>query len=362
MEAIAKNLDNLVRVYAFDQLLLLPGLGNLQPSEIDTYVSIGDIGLSAPLISSPMDTVTESSLAAALALRGGLGVIHRNCTISEAVEMIRKVKATQIPEGNTVAARDADGKLAVAAAVSPLDLDRAMELSKEADLLFTDVASFHNSRLMEGTKKIIEATGKRIVVGNFGTAEGVLDAVKELGKENIAAVKVGLGGGSICITTDVTGVGSPATFASQQAASALKSLNLLDKIPIIADGGIRSSRDIAIAFAMGASLVILGKIFSGCEESAGETVVKGGKRWKTYWGMGSSEARKKRMVLDRYQDYAKGKQVDEGIKSYVPLNGTVSETVDRLMSELRVTMGYIGAESIQEIPNKARMVVRTAQG
>ncbi len=360
MEIIGHRLDNPRRLYSFGELLLLPGYATMSPREVDTSVVLDGIKLGNPFVSSPMDTVTESDLAIELALNGGFGVIHRNCTVEQAVEMVEKVKKFRIPEGGEKAVKDARGRLAVGAAISPLDVDRAVALADKCDLLFTDVASFHNAKLIEGTKKVVKATGRKIVIGNLGTAEGVLHSIKEIGKENIAAVKMGMGGGSICITSDVSGVGSPCSFGVEQAALALRELDLLDQIPIIADGGIRHSRDIAFSLGLGASLVMLGNLFARCEESPGEKIMKDGKPYKVYWGMGSAEARKKRLVLDRYQDFGKGKKVDEGIKMHIPLEGKVSDVVERLSAELRVTMGYIGARNIREMKEVAQIVVKTA--
>ncbi len=362
MEAIGHKLDNPVRAYAFEELLFLPGLARMSPKDIDISFELNGLKLKVPLISSPMDTVTEADMAIALALKGGLGVIHRNCTTEEAVSMVKAVKRAAIPtDSNDTAVKDAAGRLAVGVAVSPLDLERSVALAEHVDLLFTDVASYHNTKVVEGTKKIIKETGKKVVIGNLGTKEGVAHAIKELGFENIAAIKMGMGSGSICITTDVTGVGSPCAFAVEQAASALSELNLLDKIPIIADGGIRYAKDIAFCLGLGASFAMLGNLFARCEESPGERIMKDGKAYKVYWGMGSAEARKKRLVLDRYQDYGKGKKIDEGILMHVPIEGKVSDVVDKLTSELRVTMGYVGARNIKEMKEVSNIAVRTAK-
>ncbi len=353
MEAHSK-LSEARRLYMFDELLLLPGLAKKSPKEIDASVHLDGINLSAPILSAPMDTVTESSMAISLASAGGLGVIHRNCTADQALDMIRKVKGAEAPDkGSTL---DKEGKLAVGAAVSTNDVESAVRISAEADLIFTDVASFYNSKVISGTKRIMAETGRKMVIGNLGTKEGVIHAVNELGAENIAAIKVGMGGGSICITTDVTGVGSPVSFAVEEAAAALSELGLFGKIPIIADGGIRYSRDIAFSIALGASFAMLGNLLARCTESPGEVVIKEGKKYKVYWGMGSAEARAKRLALDRYQD-SKGKDVDEGFKTQVPLEGSVQDLVSRLLAELKTTMGYVGAENIAEMQKLARIAV-----
>ncbi len=360
METIGHKLDHPQRIYYFDELLFLPGFAKRSPRDVDVSMKLGGFSLKAPLISSPMDTVTGPELAAALALCGGFGVIHRNCTTEEAVKMVEETKKAKIPEKyNATAVKDSKGRLAVGAAVSTSDLERATALADVADLFFTDVASFHNLKVYEGTKQIIKKTGKKTVIGNLGTKAGVLYAVKELGKENIAGIRVGMGSGSICTTTDISGVGSPGPVAVEQAALALNELGLLDEIPIIVDGGIRHSRDIAFSFGLGASLAMLGNLFARAEESIGEKVMKDGKLQKAYWGMGSAEARKKRLALDRYQ--SSNKSVDEGIKMYVPIEGKVEEIVERIVAELRVTMGYVGAANIREMRDVTEIVVRTAK-
>ena len=354
MEIKDSKLGNCKVAYSFDELLMLPGYAQTSPKDIDSSAALNGITLKSPFLSAAMDTVTESEMAIALGLSGGLGVIHRNCSTEEALSMLRKVKNSKIPEGNPNATRDAGGKLAVGAAISS-EVERAVEISKEADILFTDVASFHNQKIFNAVKKIIDATGKKIVIGNLGTEEGVMHAIKEIGAGNISGIKVGMGGGSICTTTDVTGVGSPVPFAIEETASALRKLNL--SIPIIADGGIRKPRDIAISFGLGASFVMLGNIFARCSESPGEKIKKDGKYYKAYWGMGSKEARSKRAALDRYQDSGKGKNIEEGIKIYVESEGPVNDLVEKMTYQLKTTMGYIGARKISEIRAKADFAV-----
>ena len=160
METIGHRLDNPTRVYSFDELLLLPGLAKLSPRNIDISTTLDGYKLNVPFISAAMDTVTESELATALALKGGLGVIHRNCTPDEAIEMVRKVKKAEIPKDHfETATKDSRNRLAVAAAVSTNDIDGAVALSHEADFLFSDVASFYNLKVIEGTRKALACTG-----------------------------------------------------------------------------------------------------------------------------------------------------------------------------------------------------------
>lgn len=359
MENIGHRLENPVRVFAFEELIMLPGFAQTSPKDIDIGFDLNGLKMKMPFMSASMDTVTESEMAIALARKGCLGVLHRNSSVADAVEMVKKVKAFE-PGEDVGTLKDGDGRLAVAASVSTNEMERAVALADKADLLFTDVASFYNKKVMDGARRVIESTGKKIVIGNMGTKDGVLYSVNELGADNIAAVKVGMGSGSICTTTDVSGVGSPCVFAVEQAAAALNELGLLGKIPIIADGGIRHAKDIAICMGLGASLAMLGNVFARCEESPGERVEKDGKAYKAYWGMGSEQAIAKRMALDRYQEHPRGKSIAEGIKMYVPIEGSVADTVDRLSSELRVSMGYVGAKNIVEMREKVRIVLRTA--
>ncbi len=359
MEINDSKFGNCKTAYSFDELLMLPGYAQMSPKDIDSSAVLNGITLKSPFLSAAMDTVTGPEMAIALGLSGGLGVIHRNCSTEEALAMLREVKNFKIPEGNSNATKDASGRLAVGIAISS-EVERAIEVAKEADILFTDVASFHNQKIFDAVKKTIDATGKQIVIGNLGTEEGVMHAVKEIGAENISGIKVGMGSGSICTTTDVTGVGSPVPFAVAEAVSALKKLNL--SIPIIADGGIRKPRDIAISFGLGASFVMLGNIFARCDESPGEKVEKNGKYYKVYWGMGSKEARSKRAALDRYQDSGKGKNIEEGIKIHVESEGPVSDKVEKMTYQLKTTMGYIGARKISEIRAKANFAVIKPKG
>ncbi len=352
MEITESKLGNCKNAYTFDELLMLPGYAQMSPKDIDSSSLLDGITLNSPFLSAAMDTVTGPEMAIALGLSGGLGVIHRNCSTEEALEMLRKVKSFKIPGSNVHATKDKKSRLAVGAAISS-EVERAITIAEEADILFTDVASFHNQKIFEAVKKIIKSTGKKIVIGNLGTEQGVLHAIKEIGSENISGIKVGMGGGSICTTTDVTGVGSPVPFALEEATSALRKMKL--SIPIIADGGIRRPRDIAISFGLGASFVMLGNMLARCDESPGQKIEKDGKQYKVYWGMGSREARAKRAALDRYQD--SGKDIAEGIKIYVEAEGPVSDMVDRLTSTLKTSMGYVGARNISEMGTKANFAV-----
>ncbi len=349
MDRFTRKFEAAPVAFNFDDVLLLPGLSEKRPRDISLSTRFSSsITISAPICSSPMDTVTEAEMAIAMAECGGIGVVHRNCTPEEEVAMLRKVKEAR-PKSET-ATLGRDKKLAVAAAVSPFDLERAAALSEYADALMTDVAHFHTKATIEATKKLIKATDRDVIIGSMGTKEGVLHCVREL--ERVAGLRCGIGGGSICITTDVTKAGSPTLFAVSQAADALEELGL--DIPIIADGGIRGPGDISLAFAFGASSAMLGYGLAGTDESPGERVSIDGKEYKGYRGMGSRAARERRAIVDRYADTG-GKKLDEGVDAYIPYKGAVPAVMEHLSSGIRASIGYAGAVSVAEMRDKARV-------
>jgi IMP dehydrogenase len=254
------------------------------------------------------------------------------------------------------AARDENGQLLCAAAVSPFDLDRAKKLDEYADILVTDVSHFHNANVFTATKKLMSEVSAVVVVGNIGTYEAAEDAITEL--EEVGGFRVGIGSGSICTTTEVTKAGSPTLFATAQVSDAVMKYGA--NIPIIADGGIRSPGDVAIALIAGASAVMVGNLFARCQESPGTLITIGGRYYKQYRGMGSPTARAKRYSLDRYSTPAKG--VPEGVEGWVPYKGEVSIVLDELASGLKASMGYAGARNIQELWSKAKLAALSPSG
>jgi IMP dehydrogenase len=420
--------------------------------------------LNVPFVSSPMDTVTESDMAIALARHGGLGVVHRNCSVDEQVSMAKRVKRAEalvirdvitvtpndtvgqalalmekhnisgLPvvegtklagivtgrdvrfaqasllvkqvmtekvvkaeEGTSIddaqrllrdhkieklpivnqagelaglitfkdillrgkypeAARDENGQLLCAAAVSPFDLERAKKLDEYVDILVTDVSHFHNSNVFKATKKLMSEVSAEVIVGNIGTYQAAEDAIAEL--DGISGFRVGIGSGSICTTSEVTKAGAPTLFAAAQVSDAVVKYGA--DIPVIADGGIRSPGDIAIALAAGASAVMIGNLFARCSESPGTLITIGGRYYKQYRGMGSQTARAKRYSLDRYSMPSKG--VPEGVEGWVPYKGEVSIVLDELVSGLRASMGYAGAGNIHELWSKARLAALSPSG
>ncbi len=347
------KLNSAQKVYTFRDFILLPGRSEVEPPDIDLSTALTrSIRLKLPLISSPMDTVTEWRLALEMARLGGAGAIHRNMPIEAQVEQAKKVKASRVKALST----DDRGRPLVGASVSPLDPERCKALDRVVDFLVADVAHFHTSKVIEGARKVLPNLAADFVVGNVGTGQAVIDIVDELPR--VDGFRAGIGSGSICITTEVTRVGSPTLFAVAQVATALRERKL--GIPVIADGGIRGPGDAALAFAAGASAAMLGSMLAGTDEAPMDVVARGGKKFKIHRGMASAAARKVRFAIDRYSVPAKG--LDEGVEAYVPYAGSAEEVVARMANGLRAAFGYAGAGSVQEMWEKAAFGVVTPTG
>jgi IMP dehydrogenase len=249
-----------------------------------------------------------------------------------------------------LASRDPDGRLLVGAAISPYDLRRAKALDRYVDILVIDVAHFHTKNVINATKRLVEEVSADVVIGNLGTREGVLDSLSRI--EGVAGLRVGIGSGSICKTGSVTRVAAPTLYATISAADALIELGLFGEVPIIADGGIKNSGDIALALAAGASAVMMGNIFAGTRESPGRLVAINGRYYKEYYGMASMRARAKLREYDRYAKLSK--DIEEGVEGWVPYRGTVEDVVKELVAGMQAAMGYVGASNIVEMWGKAR--------
>ena len=456
----------------FDDVLLVPAASDVLPSSADTRTQLTrGIGLSIPVISSAMDTVTEGQMAIVMAQLGGIGVLHRNLTVEEQVAAVRQVKRFEsgmvvnpitiaptatlaeaqalmarhrisgIPvveaDGKLVgiltnrdvrfaenpgqpvaelmthdnlatvragvgqeearrllhqrriekllvvddayrcvglvtvkdmekavtypdATKDAAGRLRVAAATTVGDkgFERTEALvDAECDLVVIDTAHGHNrdvARAVERVKKLSNSV--QVVAGNVATAE----ATRALADAGADAVKVGIGPGSICTTRVVAGVGVPQLTAIIECAEAGRAAG----VPVIADGGIRTSGDIAKALAAGASTVMIGSLLAGTDEAPGETFLYQGRAYKSYRGMGSVGAMG-RGSADRYfqgdvRDQMK--LVPEGIEGQVPFKGPAREVVHQLVGGVKAAMGYTGAATLDELRARARFVRITGAG
>jgi len=454
----------------FDDVLLRPAESDLVPSQASTRTRLTrEIGLNIPILSSAMDTVTESEMAIVMAQLGGIGVLHRNLTIEEQCDAVRRVKRFEsgmvvnpitirpdatlgeaqalmtlnrisgIPVTDTSgklcgiltnrdvrfadnpaqpvrelmthenlatvseavsqeearrilhqrriekllvvddayrciglitvkdiekavlnpdATKDMSGRLRVAAATTVGDkgFERTEALvDAECDVIIIDTAHGHNkevARAVDRVKRLSNAV--QVIAGNVATAE----ATKALVDAGADAVKVGIGPGSICTTRIVAGVGVPQLTAIMEAASAA------GDVPVIADGGLRTSGDAAKALAAGASTVMVGSLLAGTEEAPGETFLYQGRAYKSYRGMGSVGAMA-RGSADRYfqQDIKdQMKLVPEGIEGQVPYKGPARDVVHQLVGGIKAAMGYTGSATIEDLRTRARFIRITNAG
>ncbi|MGB1129807.1 MAG: IMP dehydrogenase [Haloferula sp.] len=256
----------------------------------------------------------------------------------------------------TDAAKDPSGRLRCGAAVGvgPDAIERAEAvLEAGADGLFIDAATGHTARVMEVIGELRGLSDRPVVAGNVVTEQGAIDLVNA----GASAVKVGVGPGSICTTRVIAGVGMPQFTAIQNVAPHCRKHG----VKVIADGGIRYSGDVVKAIAAGADLVMLGSILAGTRESPGQTVYSQGRRFKTYRGMGSIGAMQKG-AGDRYSQNSSGKLVAEGVEGRVPYKGPLSDVIFQLMGGLRSGLGYVGANSLEELRANAKFTRITPGG
>ena len=347
----------------FDDVLLIPAESHVLPNEVDLSVKLADnIKLNLPFISAGMDTVTESSMAIAMALQGGMGVIHKNMSIVAQAGEVATVKGVMLSGNFTRAAVDEENKLLVAAAVGVTSdtFQRAQALLEAgANAIVIDTAHGHSAGVLRKIKEIREHFPKAtLIAGNVATAEGT----KALFDSGVDIVKVGIGPGSICTTRIIAGVGVPQITAIYDAASVAREYGKT----IIADGGIKYSGDIVKAIAAGGNAVMLGSMFSGTTEKPGQIITDGDKKYKVYRGMGSIGAMaQSHGSSDRYFQGGvneANKLVPEGIEARVEYKGDVSDTIFQLIGGLRSGMGYVGARNIDELINKAQFVQMTNSG
>ena len=322
MEAIKEALT-------FDDVLLLPRFSEILPSETDITVNLTkNIKLKTPFLSSAMDTVTESTMAVAIAEAGGIGVIHRNLNINIQSKEVAKVKRKNLLVGAAIG-------------TNPEDIKRAKSLiDSGVDLIVIDTAHGHSKKVLEILSKVKKNSKIPICAGNIATAE----AAKKLYNSGADIIKVGIGPGSICTTRMVAGIGVPQITAVMEVYKALKG----KKTKIISDGGIKFSGDIAKAIAAGADAIMMGSIFAGTQESPGKKFKIKNKFYKQYRGMGSigamSAGSSNRYFQKNYKD--KSKFVPEGVDGRVEYKGNVSKIIYQLKGGLRSSMGYVGAKKL----------------
>jgi len=461
----------------YDDVLLLPAASDVVPSEVDTTTHLTrEITLRIPLLSSAMDTVTESRMAISMARQGGLGILHRNLSMDDQAAQVDLVKRSEagmvtnpvtcsptdtlgdvdrlcaryrisgvpVVDGNNVlvgivtnrdmrfednmnrpvsevmtavplitgtpgmsgddaldllrvnkieklplvdssgrlqglitvkdyvksdryplATKDSSGRLMVGAAVGVGEdaHKRSMLLIESGvDVLIVDTAHGHQRAVLEMVATLKRETSVQIIGGNVATRAGA-QALIDAGAD---AVKVGVGPGSICTTRVVAGVGVPQVTAIYEASLAAAPAG----VPVIGDGGLQYSGDIAKALVAGADSVMVGSLLAGCEEAPGQLVFVNGKQYKQYRGMGSLAAMQSRgearsYSKDRYfQDdvLSEDKLVPEGIEGQVPYRGPLSAVAHQLVGGLRASMGYAGAATIADLKNNGRLIRITAAG
>ncbi|MFR0608372.1 IMP dehydrogenase [Limosilactobacillus balticus] len=347
----------------FDDVLLIPAESHVLPNEVDLSTQLADnLKLHIPLISAGMDTVTEGPMAIAMALQGGLGVVHKNMSIQAQAGEVANVKSVVVPAGATKAAVDDNNRLLVAAAVGVTSdtFERAEALLKAgADAIIIDTAHGHSAGVLRKIAEIREHfPDATLIAGNVATGE----ATRALFDAGVDVVKVGIGPGSICTTRVVAGVGVPQITAIYDAASVAREYNK----PIIADGGIKYSGDVVKALAAGGNAVMLGSMLSGTTEAPGEVFEDNGKKYKAYRGMGSVGAMAQAHgSSDRYFQGGvneANKLVPEGIEARVEYKGDVSDIVFQIDGGLRSGMGYVGAGDISTLIEKAQFVQITNAG
>ncbi len=331
----------------FDDVTLVPKYSEILPSEVDTSIKLTDsLKLKIPLLSSAMDTVTESKMAIAIAKSGGLGIIHRNLDIKKQVLEVRKVKKQKLLVGAAVGA-------------GPNEFKRAEALLKEElDMIVVDTAHGHTKKVSEIIRFIKKIKNKKtaLCAGNIATP----DAAKFLLKLGVDVIKVGIGPGSICTTRLVAGIGVPQLSAILNVRNGIKNKN----VKIISDGGIKYSGDLAKAFAAGADAVMIGSLFAGTDETPGKLIKKNGKLFKSFRGMGSVGAMNKGSADRYFQKKQKdsSKYVPEGVEGLAKYKGKVDKVVFKLVGGLRSSMGYLGSKQIKYLRYKPQFVKITKAG
>ncbi|MCT3450659.1 guanosine monophosphate reductase [Limosilactobacillus fermentum] len=347
----------------FDDVLLIPAESHVLPNEVDLSTQIAkNLKLKVPFISAGMDTVTESSMAIAMALQGGMGVIHKNMSIQAQAGEVANVKSVALNSTMSHAAGDDQNRLLVAAAVGVTSdtFERAEALFKAgADAIVIDTAHGHSAGVLRKIAEIRDHfPNETLIAGNVATGEGT----RALFEAGVDVVKVGIGPGSICTTRVVAGVGVPQITAIYDAASVAHEFGKA----IIADGGIKYSGDIVKALAAGGNAVMLGSMLSGTTEAPGEVYEDNGKKYKSYRGMGSVGAMaQSHGSSDRYFQGGvneANKLVPEGIEARVEYKGDVSDVIFQMVGGLRSGMGYVGAGDIQTLINQAQFVQITNAG
>lgn len=460
--------ENIQMALTFEDILLIPNYSDILPKDVCLKSQLTrNIPLNIPIVSAAMDTVTEHKTAISMARLGGIGIIHKNISIQDQVEEIKKVKKSEsgvitdpifieehktLQEAKTItdnykisgvpvvnkegvligiltnrdtrfetdlnkkvgdvmtkmplivtspgtslktakeimhqhrveklpivdennklkglitikdiektiaypnANKDELGRLRVGAAVGSGGIERALELWKAGvDVLVLDSAHGHSANILKTLRELKSRINIDIIVGNIVTSQAAQDLI-EAGADGI---KVGIGPGSICTTRVIAGVGMPQIAAIAHCVKVARKYG----VPVIADGGIKYSGDIAKAIAMGSSSVMIGSLLAGTEESPGDLVLYQGRQYKSYRGMGSIGAMSQGSS-DRYfqENVSQEKLVPEGIEGRVPFRGKISDVIHQLIGGVRSSMGYLGSKDIATLWEKASFIQITPAG
>jgi IMP dehydrogenase len=317
---------------SFDDVLLVPQYSDIESRKVlTTSNDLGDVRLGLPIISSPMDTVTEVDMTFAMDVHGGLGVIHRYNSPADQAKLVKRASLHGLTN------------IGAAIGVTGDYLERARAVvDAGANVLCVDVAHGHHSMMKNALKHLKEQYGGdiHIMAGNVATGQGGLD----LASWGADSIRVGIGGGSICSTRLVSGHGVSTLQSIMDCVTAGC------PVPIIADGGMKTSGDVVKALAAGADFVMLGSMLAGTDQSPGQVFDNGSKKYKVYRGMASSEA----------QVNWRGKtSTPEGISTTIPYKGDVNTILADLKGGIQSGMSYSGARSIEELQSKAKFVRQT---
>ena len=330
----------------FDDVTLVPQYSSVLPHETIIKTELNkNLKLNIPLLSSAMDTVTESKMAIAIAKSGGLGIIHKNLNPKKQALEVKKVKKNNMIVGAAVGTNEKD-------------IDRVYKLlESKVDLIVVDTAHGHTKKVLIMISKIKKISKHSIVcAGNIATGR----AAKFLADSGADIVKVGIGPGSICTTRLVTGIGVPQLSAVLNVKEALKNY----KTKIISDGGIKFSGDISKAIAAGADAVMIGSLFASTTESPGKIFKYKGKLYKNFRGMGSAGAMSAGSADRYFQEKNKNisKYVAEGVEGIVQFKGPLNKIIYQLVGGLKSSMGYMGSKTIKDLQKKSEFVKITKAG
>jgi len=330
----------------FDDVTLVPQYSSVLPNQTNTKTELNkNLKLNIPLLSSAMDTVTESKMAIAIARSGGLGIIHKNLNPKKQALEVRNVKKKNVIVGAAVGTNEED-------------IDRVYKLlESKVDLIVIDTAHGHTKKVLTIINKIKKISkNSTICAGNIATGK----AARFLADSGVDIVKVGIGPGSICTTRLVTGIGVPQLSAVLDVKKALQNY----KTKIISDGGIKFSGDISKAIAAGADAVMIGSLFAGTTESPGKIFKYKGKLYKNFRGMGSAGAMSAGSADRYFQKKNKNisKYVAEGVEGIVQFKGPLNKIIYQLVGGLKSSMGYMGSKTIKDLQKKSEFVKITKAG